>query len=83
MSHDQRYESWKKTRMAVEVPDDFCDTVMNRVEEDQQQRRTLAAAIYLQAILSSRWGQIAMCSAAGAACAVRMGSFLSLFFVGP
>lgn len=82
MSHE-RYESWKKTRMAVELPEDFCDTVMNRIEEERQQKRTLAAAVCLQAVLSSRWGQIAMCSAAGAACAVRMGSFLSLFLVGP
>lgn len=81
MSHDHRYESWKKTRTTVEVPDDFADAVMNRIDEYRQQRRTLAAAVYLQTVLSSKLGRIAMCAAAGVACAVRMGSFLSLLFV--
>ncbi len=80
MSHDQRYESWKKASTAVEVPDDFADAVMNRIDEYRQERRTLAAAVYLQAALSSKWGRIAMCTAAGVACAIRMGSFLSLLF---
>lgn len=83
MSHNQHYESWKKTRMTVEVPDGFADTVMNRIDRHRQHRRTLAAATFLQAVLSSRWGRIAMCTAAAVVCAVRVGSMLSLFFVSP
>jgi len=80
MSHDERYESWKKARMTVEAPVGFADGLMGRVEEYRQQRRVIVAAVCLKAVLSSKWGRIAICSAAGAAYVVRVSSLLSLFF---
>jgi hypothetical protein len=80
MPHDDPYRSWKKARSKVTVPDDFADRVMSSVHRYEAQRRG-AAATFVVAMLSSRWGRIVVCSTAGAACLVRLGSWLSIFIV--
>jgi hypothetical protein len=66
--------------MTVETPEGFADRVMGRIEQHRRQRRAIAAAVCLKAVLSSKWGRIAICSAAGAAYVARVSSLLSLFF---
>jgi len=82
MSQDQHYESWRKARTTVDVPDEFADRAMARVKAYRQRQHAVAATVYFNAVLASKWGRIAVCSAAGAACAVRVGSMLSLFIPG-
>ncbi len=55
---------------------------MARVKAYRQRQHAVAATVYFNAVLASKWGRIAVCSAAGAACAVRVGSMLSLFIPG-
>ena len=81
MPHDDEYQLWKKARTAIRVPEGFTDRVMASIRRYEGERRTAVVAAYFGAILASRWGKIAVCSAAGAACLIRIGSLLSVFFV--
>ena len=79
MKPEERYESWKKRRAIVRVPDGFAERVMTSV----CQTRRLTAYLFLQSLIAatgrSKFVRAGICSLALVVWAIRIGSILTIF----
>jgi hypothetical protein len=81
MTHDERYESWKRRRARAEVPADFADRVLSAVHaHEQRPARRLARG--LVALATSQPGRAAIWALALVLFAVRLISVLAIFLTG-
>jgi hypothetical protein len=79
MKPEEQYQSWKKHRATVEVPDGFAEQVMASVH----QTRRLTSYLLLQTLLAtvgrSRFARASVCSVALGIWLVRIGVLLTIF----
>jgi hypothetical protein len=79
MKPEEQYESWKKHRVKVEVPDDFAEHVMASVHQIHR----LTAHLLLQSLVTaasrSRFVRAGVCSIALVIWMMRIGSILAIF----
>lgn len=79
MEYEEPYESWKRARAKVVVPNDFADRVMASIHDARQQTRWLLIARIAATIARSRLLRATVCSLALAVWIARIGIILTIF----
>ncbi len=81
MNPDDEYQSWLNARRAESPPTDLSDRIMTIVRESSSLPTKAAMALAVQKTALQRAVPFFVCSAAALVLAVRLYSFVSVFFV--
>jgi hypothetical protein len=79
MNAEERYESWKRRRAEVPVPEEFADRVMAALKGLPRPGYPSASWRRLVVWFSPRASKVGLCALAGLALAYRMLNLIALF----